>query len=210
MKLWTKIAARGARLFLALTASLAVAAATRVDAADPPAIDAADRAAVEQACPCSGPAIGGAWRSHRDYASCVSRAVRALARAHDVRLRHLLPLLKETAINTCGVRRPGPANVNVCTESNVQLACETVRTAHADACDECQAAIEGRLVTCARLAGGHGGEATTCRGPDSAAPTLGGRVLEVRTGLDCASCEAKLGTPKPAGVSCLQALCGQL
>jgi hypothetical protein len=204
MTLGTTTAARRAFL-LALTIGFAVAAAAPATAASAP-IDDADRAAIERACPCAGPASGGAWRSHRDYAACASRAIRALAHDRQSGLRPLLPLLKETATSTCGVRHPGPSNVHLCLESNAQIACQTVRTAHADECGECSAAVADQLVTCALVADAHDNKWTTCRGPGSAGS---GHVVDVRTGLDCASCEAKLGTSSPTGVTCVEALCGQ-
>jgi hypothetical protein len=208
MILGTTTAAR--RVFLlALTIGFAVAVATPSPAASGP-IDDADRAAVEHACPCAGPATGGAWRSHRDYAACASRAVRALAHDRQAGLRQLLPLLRETATSACGVRYPGPSNVHICLESSAQIACQTVRTAHADECGECSAAVADQLVTCALVADSHDNQWTTCRGPGSVGSTPGSHVVDLRTGLDCASCEAKLGTPASTGVTCVDALCGQL
>lgn len=89
------------------------------------------------------------------------------------------------------------------------LACETVLTAHVDDCAECDAALAGELVECARYADGVGAETTEC-GERLPAVRGGSRIVERRTGVDCGSCTAKLGTEQPEGVTCLRAACGAL
>jgi hypothetical protein len=162
---------------------------------------------LERVCPCAGPALGGSWPSQRPYHACVRRELRSLVRvgattAALARRAHRAALGSE-----CGVRTAVPWNVQVCGAGAV-LACETAQTAHVDDCVECDAALAGELVECARYAG-PAGEDLAC-GENLPAVRGSGRAVERRTAIDCGSCLEKLGTPKPAGVTCLRASCGLL
>lgn len=161
--------------------------------------------AVASACPCSGPAIGGTWRNHGQYLSCVTRAVRREARTTALAPGDARRIVRDNRRSACGKSAKEEGNVQVCAENPV-LPCPTVRTARVDDCSECTAALEGRLVQCARVAARSGATTDTCS-DSGRIRTLGGRIVEQRTGADCASCKAKLGTPAAEGLDCVSALC---
>jgi hypothetical protein len=158
-----------------------------------------------QACPCSGPAIGGVWRSHGQYVSCVTRSARSAARSSETSPGAARRAIRDGARASCGKGVRGEGDVRVC-GTNPVLPCPTVRTARVDDCTECAAALAGELVRCARVAT-PAGERDVC-GERSLRGASNPAVLEIRTGVDCASCKAKLGTPQAPGLDCLVAACG--
>jgi len=159
-------------------------------------------------CPCSGPAIGGAWRSHGQYVSCVVRTARDEARRGALTAFEARQAIRDGARSPCGRSRRDEGNVRVC-GTNPVLPCPTVRTARVDDCTECAAALAGKLVRCARVAAASGEERDVC-GERSRRGASGAQVLDERTGVDCASCKAKLGTPRGAGLDCVVASCGSV
>jgi hypothetical protein len=161
--------------------------------------------AVAQACPCSGPVSGGSWRSHGQYLSCVGREARRAARMSALSPRETRAIVRDGARTTCGKTTRIPGNVRVC-EHNPSLPCPTVQSARVDDCAECDAALAGKLVSCARVAGASGAEAAFC-GTPARIRAFGKKVVERRTGVDCASCTAKLGTPAGSGFDCVVAAC---
>jgi len=162
--------------------------------------------AVASACPCSGPAFGGVWRNHGQYLSCVTRAARGAAKTAGLAKSDARQIVRDGARSSCGKPSRDPGNVRVCAQNPV-LACPIVRTARVDDCTECEAALEGRLVRCARVAARSGATSDVCADAGRIR-TLGGKILEQRTGVDCASCKAKLGTAAPEGLDCVAASCG--
>ncbi|MEW6269292.1 MAG: hypothetical protein AB1689_08365 [Thermodesulfobacteriota bacterium] len=181
---------------LLLTAVVALlSAATTAAGADVPSAS----------CPCSGPATGGPWRDHGQYVSCVTREARERARTTSLTARGARRAVRDSLRSSCGRRRPLEGNVRVCA-ANPVLPCPTVRTARVDACDACEAALAGRLVRCARVTRAAGGATDLC-GAAATGRIVAGRVVDVRTGVDCASCKAKLGTPKAPGQDCVLAAC---
>ncbi|HEY8515854.1 MAG TPA: hypothetical protein VIS07_10115 [Candidatus Binatia bacterium] len=156
-------------------------------------------------CPCSGPAVGGRWRDNDHYLACVAHAARAGKRRTDVRVTSTAREPSDAQSSSCGRTRPIEGNVRVCGPNPV-LPCPTVRTARVDSCEECDVALAGRLVRCARVARMNGGTADVC-GTTATGRIIAGRAIDVRTGVDCASCKAKLGTPRPAGLDCVVAAC---
>lgn len=186
---------------LALLVAVAPAAAS-AHAADA-AASASDTLA--SACPCAGPITGGSWRSHGQYVSCLTRAARAAARTASLASAEVRTIVRDGTRSSCGITSREEANVRVCAPSP-SLACPIVRTAHVDDCTECAAALAGELVHCARVAGGGGVQGDVC-GTATRIGALGKRVLEHRTGVDCQSCKAKLGTAQGEGTSCVAALC---
>jgi hypothetical protein len=189
------MALAGARVLACLVLAV-VACAAPATAADP----------LAQSCPCTGPAVGGVWRDHGQYVSCVTQAAREQARTTDLSALDARRMIRERASSTCGQSRALEGNVRVCA-ANPVLPCPTVRTARVDDCAECSAALAGKLVRCARVARASGGTQDVC-GAAATGRILSGRVLDQRTGVDCASCAAKLGTPKAPGLDCLVAACG--
>jgi hypothetical protein len=161
--------------------------------------------AVAQACPCSGPVAGGSWRSHSEYLSCVSRAARSAAQANGASVREMRAIVRDRARATCGKTTKATGNVRVCAQ-NPSLPCPTVQSARVDDCAECDAALAGKLVHCARVAGAGGATTDSC-GTPSRLRALGKNVVERRTGVDCASCMAKLGKPAGSGFDCVVAAC---
>jgi hypothetical protein len=83
-----------------------------------------------------------------------------------------------------------------------------VRTARVDDCAECSAALAGDLVHCARIETASG-QSDVCGSAPGTRP-VPGRILEQRSGVDCASCTAKLGTPPAEGMDCVRASCAGL
>jgi hypothetical protein len=169
-----------------------------------------DTASIAAACPCAGPLLGGSWRNHAEYVGCVYREARALARALSLRWRDAAPVLRAAASSSCGARRAGEPNVELCTDPGLVLACDVLRSAHAETCDECEAALAGDLVQCARAIDARGTEHRDCASPASGRFPRRGRIVETRSGVDCASCIAKLGSERPGGVACLVADCPPL
>lgn len=186
---------------------LALLIAVAPAAASAHAADAAASAtdAVASACPCTGPAIGGSWRGHGQYVSCVTRAARRAAQTVPLTGAEIRSIIRDGARSTCGVSSRQEPNVRICA-SNPSLPCPTVRTAHVDDCSECSAALAGELVHCARVANDAGAQGDLC-GTATRIGALGKRVVEHRTGVDCDSCKAKLGTPQGDGTDCVAALC---
>lgn len=196
------------RTLLVRAASLlALLAAVAPAAASAHAADAAASAseAVESTCPCTGPVSGGSWRSHGQYLSCVARAARGAARTYDLANPQVRAIVREGARSSCGVRSREEGNVNVCAP-NPSLPCPIVRTARVDDCAECSAALAGELVHCARVANAAGVQGDVC-GTAARIGSLGKRAVEHRTGIDCQSCKAKLGTPQGEGTDCVAAQC---
>ena len=186
-------------LALVATVALAAASARAADAA------AGANDAVESACPCTGPTAGGSWRSHGQYLSCITRAARREARASGLGGAQVRAIVRDGARSSCGVRAREEGNVRVCAP-NPSLPCPVVRTARVDDCSECTAALAGELVHCARLANGSGVQGDVC-GTAARIGSFGKRAVEHRTGVDCQSCKAKLGTPQGEGTDCVAALC---
>jgi len=165
-----------------------------------------DVAPAPQTCPCEGPAIGGSWPSHGAYVSCVAQLTRNRLKSRQISGHDAILVLRQAARSACGVRGHAPANTSVC-GAQISLDCATVRTAHADDCTECDAALTGELVVCARSRDAAGDESTSCGLPPRPAP--GSKIVDLRSGVDCASCEAKLGTSATEGVTCLEASCAE-
>lgn len=186
---------------------LALLIAVAPAAASAHAADAAASASdtIASACPCTGPAAGGSWRSHGQYVSCVTRAARRQAQIVPLGNTEVRTIIRDGARSTCGVSSRVEPNVQVCA-TNPSLPCPTVRTAHVDDCAECSAALAGELVHCARVASDAGEQGDVC-GTATRIGALGKRVVEHRTGVDCDSCKAKLGTPQGEGTDCVAALC---
>jgi hypothetical protein len=208
------VARAGARLAIALLAAGAMASGTapawagRASAAgDSPEMAAA---AIARACPCAGPLLGGSWRSHSEYVACAYGEVRDLARRCELRLRDAAPALRAASTGACGRRGDGTPNTGLCTAPGLVVACDVVHSAHAESCEECDAALSGDLVRCARAVDGKGTEHRDCASPASGRLPRRGRTVEVRSAVDCASCVAKLGSERPAGVACLAADCPPL
>jgi hypothetical protein len=201
-----EIARCSARAALLLFVALLAGASAPASAAA--VVDAELAQRLETACPCAGPARGGAWASPDAYRSCVRRELRAAVNRAEIPEAKARCARRAAVQSSCGVRSATPGNVEVC-GPGVTLACETVLTAHVDDCTECDAALAGELVECARYADGAGAEAIEC-GARLPAVRGAARVVERRTGVDCGSCTAKLGTERPEGVTCLRAACGAL
>lgn len=199
---------------LAVCGALLATATVRVArAADHPGASAfseSDLAELARACPCAGPALGGGWRSHSEYVSCVYHAALNLARISAVRWRDALPAVRAASAGRCGVSVAGDGNLNVCLPPGGVIACELLRTAHADDCSECDAALAGHLVRCALSVDVQGTEHRGCAAPGSSRVPAFGRVIDTRSAVDCESCQAKLGSPASDGISCLVADCGPL
>ena len=193
--------------FLRTASLLALLIAVAPAAASAHAADAAASAtdAIASACPCTGPAIGGSWRSHGQYVSCVTRAARRAARIVPLSGAEVRTIIRDGAHSSCGVSSREEPNVRVCA-TNPSLPCPTVRTAHVDDCAECSAALAGELVHCARVANDAGEQGDVC-GTATRIGAFGKRAVDHRTGVDCASCKAKLGTPRVEGTDCVAALC---
>jgi len=191
-------------MLLATLVALGISASGAAGA-EPPETATGAEDAVAAACPCSGPAIGGVWRNHGQFLSCVNRAARQAARSAGLPAAGMRSIVRDGARSACGKAARDPGNVRVCAQNPV-LPCATVRTARVDDCTECAAALEGRLVRCARVAARSGATSDVCAG-DGRIRTLGGKIVEQRTGVDCASCAAKLGTPAPEGLDCVAARC---
>jgi hypothetical protein len=172
------------------------------------AVDAELAQRLETACPCAGPARGGSWGSPNPYQACVRRELRAAVQQGAITEAKARRARRAAVRSSCGLRSSRPANVEVC-GPGVTLSCETVRTAHVDDCAECDAALAGELVECARYADSAGAETVEC-GERLPAVRGASRVVERRTGVDCGSCTTKLGTERPEGVTCLRAACGAL
>lgn len=68
------------------------------------------------------------------------------------------------------------------------------------------AALAGDLVHCVRVAISAGVHGDLC-GTAARIGSLGKRAVEHRTGIDCQSCKAKLGTPQGEGTDCVAAQC---
>lgn len=183
----------------------AAAAGPAIGHANAGATLAATSDQVARDCPCAGPVTGGSWRSHGQYLSCVTRSTRRDARAALLTAGESRAIVRELARTTCGKGSSAPGNVRVCAPNPV-LPCPTVRSAHVDDCSECDAALAGELVHCARIANAAGVQGDTC-GTATRINALGKRAIEHRTGVDCASCKAKLGTPAGDGTDCLLAAC---
>lgn len=188
-----------------LLATLLALGASAAAGAEPPGAPGSAADAVTTACPCSGPAIGGVWRNHGQYLSCVQRSARQAARQAGIPASGVRGIVRDGARSSCGKSARDAGNVRVCAQNPV-LPCPTVRTARVDDCTECAAALEGRLVRCARVAARAGTTSDVCAG-GGRIRTLGGKIVEQRSGIDCASCIAKLGTPAPAGLDCVAARC---
>lgn len=186
---------------LALLIAVAPAAAS-AHAAD--AVASAS-ATVASACPCTGPAAGGSWRSHGQYVSCLTRAAHRAAQVVPLTSAEVRTITRDGARSGCGVGSREEPNVRVCA-TNPSLPCPVVRTAHVDDCAECSAALAGELVHCARVANGGGVQGDVC-GTATRIGALGKRAIEHRTGVDCDSCKAKLGTPQGEGTDCVAAMC---
>lgn len=195
------------RSLLRAASLLALLVAVAPAAASAHAADAAAGASdtLASACPCAGPSTGGPWRSHGQYVSCLTRAARTAARTAALSNSEVRTIIRDGARSTCGIASREEGNVRICAP-NPSLACPIVRTAHVDDCSECAAALAGELVHCARVVGSGGVEGDVC-GTATRIGALGKRVLEHRTGVDCQSCKAKLGTPQGEGTSCAAALC---
>jgi hypothetical protein len=202
---------RTTTISLAIATLVAVAGSAVSESAAPAAellagVTLASSSAVGTACPCSGPAVGGIWRNHGQYVSCVTQAARQRARAAELTVGDARAIIRDGARSACGRASDVTGNVRVCAQSP-SLPCRTVRSARVDDCSECTAALEGRLVHCARVASRSGEEREVCA---TTAPRLrasGERIVEHRTGVDCASCKAKLGTPAAEGLDCIVARC---
>jgi hypothetical protein len=195
-----------ARPVLVRAASLlALLIAVTSTAASALAVGAAASDTVASACPCTGPAAGGSWRSHGQYVACLTRAAHREAQSSELARDAVRAIIRDGVRSTCGVQSRVEGNVRVCAP-NPSLPCPTVRTAHVDDCSECSAALAGELVHCARVAGRDGVQGDVC-GTALRIGALGRRVLEHRTGIDCQSCKAKLGTPRSEGTDCVAALC---
>lgn len=195
--------------------ALLFAAVAAFAVAGPPAGDAAAAGgavrlatSLEASCPCAGPAAGGIWSNPKDYRDCARRHLRGLAQSGQAARRAVRKAYRRALASSCGETLPLEHNVEVCGEGIV-LPCETVATAHVDECTECEAAFSGELIECALYRNGAGAQATAC-GDDLPASRGEGRVVERRTGLDCGSCLAKLGSEPAPGVTCLRASCGPL
>jgi hypothetical protein len=192
----------GTALTLVWTLLLGVGAATAS------AVDAELAQRLETACPCAGPARGGSWGSPNPNQACVRRELRTAVRQGAITEAKARRARRAAVRSSCGLRSSRPANVEVC-GPGVTLSCETVLAAHVDDCAECDAALAGELVECARYADGAGVETVEC-GERLPAVRGASRVVERRTGVDCGSCRAKLGTERAEGVTCLRAACGAL
>ena len=193
--------------FLRAASLLALLIAVASTAASALAADAAASASdtVASACPCTGPAAGGSWRGHGQYVACLTRAAHRAAQTSPLTRDEVRAIVRDGARSTCGVKSREEGNVRVCA-TNPSLPCPTVRTAHVDDCSECSAALAGELVHCARIANGSGVQGDVC-GTATRIGAFGKRVVEHRTGVDCQSCKAKLGTPQGDGTDCVAALC---
>lgn len=168
--------------------------------------------AVDDLCPCHGPITGGSWARRADYRACVTRSTAKLLRAKLITRADARARLKVSRASSCG--KPAGdlagANVRVCMASpDGALGCPMIAGAHVDGCGECAAALEGRMVTCATV-GAADASRTVCGKGDARSLAGSRRVLDVRTGIDCGSCEAKLGTDRPEGVTCLAGACGPI
>jgi hypothetical protein len=135
----------------------------------------------------------------------LTRAARNEGRAAGLTNDEVRTIVRDGARSSCGVSTRQEPNVRICA-TNPSLPCPTVRTAHVDDCSECSAALAGELVHCARVANGAGVQGDMC-GTATRIGALGQRVIEHRTGVDCDSCKAKLGTPQEEGTDCVAALC---
>jgi hypothetical protein len=165
-------------------------------------------AAIADACPCAGPLLGGSWRNHSEYVSCAYGVARDLARRGEVRQREGAPAVKAALANACGrTVRGTPPNAELCTDPGLVVSCDVLRSAHADSCEECDAALAGDLVRCARAVDTRGSEHRDCASPTTGRFPRRGRVVEVRFAADCGSCLDKLGTEQSEGVACLAVDC---
>ena len=198
---------RGMRALVLAGLALAVLSSAGASAAadGAPGLAASDDS-IDAACPCSGPAAGGAWRNHGQYLACVTRAARRQARTTHAVTGTARRMVRDRMPSSCGTTQPLEGNVRVCANNPV-LACTTVRTARVDDCAECSAALAGELVRCARVETA-GSQRDVCAGTTARPSPIAGRILEQRTGIDCASCTAKLGTTAPEGMDCVLAACG--
>lgn len=186
-----------------------------VSAAPPAVADRAEvAAALERACPCAGPAWGGSWASARRYRACVRRELRSLVREDGLSALQAARAFRRARRSSCGRPPeladplPGEAEVRLCTSGGA-LACTPLGRVHADSCEECDAALDGRLVGCARYRELDGAESSICGGP---LPRRRGtaRRIDRRSAPDCARCLAELGTERPEGVECSRWSCGPL
>ncbi len=172
-------------------------------------------AALERACPCAGPAWGGSWASARRYRACARRELRGMVRRGELGAMAALRAFRRARRSSCGRAPeqsgvlPGQGEVRLCRPPGIHLACTPVGRAHADACEECSAALDHRLVGCALYREPGGAESSLCGG---ALPRRLGaaRRVDRRAALDCESCLGKLGTDRPEGMECTRWSCGPL